>query len=114
MKKIEAIVQSGKLADVIDALKAKEVGGITVMKSHGIGASSMPMLSGSRGTEKYMAAFNAFNTVIVIVDDSKLSHVVSAIIDAAHTGTRGDGKIFVTNIEEAFDIATRESGANII
>jgi nitrogen regulatory protein P-II 1 len=64
---------------------------------------------------QYMTAeFNRLDTLITIVDDSKMNSVVAAIIDAAHTGTAGDGKIFITNVEEAFDIATKESGKNII
>lgn len=114
MKRIEAIIQTSKLAEAVDALKGQGVGGITVMQSRGIGASDMPMLSGARGTEKYMAAFKPLSTIMVVIEDAKLSSVVSAIIDAAHTGNRGDGKIFVTDVEEAFDVATRESGMNII
>jgi nitrogen regulatory protein P-II 1 len=49
-----------------------------------------------------------------VVDDSKIDTVVTAIINAASTGKAGDGKIFITNVEEAFDIATKQSGQNIL
>jgi len=114
MKRVEAIIQVDKLNNVVDSLKAAGVGGITIAQSRGVGSGQRPVMRGSRGTAKYEAEFNTLNTVITIVDDSKVGDVVSAIIDAAHTGKRGDGKIFITNVEEAFDIATKESGRNII
>lgn len=114
MKRIEAIIQADKLTNVVNSLKAAGVGGITITQSRGVGSGQRPIIQGFRGTAKYEAEFNVLNTVITIVDDSKVGAVVSAIIDAAYTGNRGDGKIFVTNVEEAFDIATKESGRNII
>jgi nitrogen regulatory protein P-II 1 len=114
MKRVEAIIQVDKLSNVMDSLKATGIGGITITQSRGVGSGQRPVMQGSRGTAKYEAEFNILNTVIIIVDDSKVGTVVSAIIDAAHTGNRGDGKIFITNVEEAFDIATKESGRNII
>lgn len=114
MKRIEAIIQVDKLDKVVYSLKAAGVGGITITQSRGVGAGQRPVIQDSRGTSKHEAEFNTLNTVITIVDDSKVGAVVSAIIDAAHTGSRGDGKIFVTNVAEAFDIATKESGRNII
>ena len=86
MKRIEAIIQADKLATVIDSLKAVGIGGATITQSRGVGSGQRPVIQGSRGTARH----------------------------AAHTGNRGDGKIFVTNVEEAFDIATRQSGRNII
>lgn len=114
MKRIEAIIQADKINDVVNSLKTVGVGGITSTQSRGVGAGQRPVIQSSRGTARHEAEFNALNTVITVVDDSKVGAVVSAIIDAAHTGNRGDGKIFVTNVEEAFDIATKESGRNII
>ena len=114
MKRIEAVIRADKLSNVVNSLRTVGVGGITVTQSRGVGSGQRPVIQGSRGTAKYEAEFNALNTVITIVDDSKVGDVVSAIINAAHTGNSGDGKIFVMNVEEAFDIATKESGRNII
>ncbi len=114
MKRIEAIIQADKIATVIDSLKAVGIGGATITQSRGVGSGQRPVIQGSRGTARHEAEFNTLNTIMTIVDDSKVGTVISAIIDAAHTGNRGDGKIFVTNVEEAFDIATRQSGRNII
>jgi nitrogen regulatory protein P-II 1 len=114
MKRIEAIIREDKLSIVVDALKTTGVGGITITQSCGVGAGERPIIGGARGTSKHVAPFNRLCTILVIVDDAKVSSVVSSIMDAAYTGKTGDGKIFITNVEEAFDIATKESGKNII
>jgi nitrogen regulatory protein P-II 1 len=114
MKRIEAIIQENKLSNAVNALKISEVGGVTITQSRGIGAGERPMLRGARGTVKFEAAFNRLATIITVVDDSKVDAVVTAIMNAVHTGNAGDGKIFITNVEEAFDIATKESGKDIL
>lgn len=114
MKRIDAVIQEDKLEAVIDALKQTGVGGVTIMQSRGIGAGQRPVLQTARGTSKFVAMFNRLEYIMVIVEDSKVNPVIKAIIEAAHTGTAGDGKIFVSNVEEAFDIATKESGTHIL
>lgn len=114
MKRIEAIIQEDKLGLVVDELRASGVIGITTMQAQGIGAGERPMLGGSRGTAKFMAPFNKLASVIIITDDQKVDSIVKTIMDTAHTGNAGDGKIFVTNVEDAFDIATKQGGKHII
>ncbi|MEW6589044.1 MAG: P-II family nitrogen regulator, partial [Thermoproteota archaeon] len=97
-----------------DALKEIGITGITITQSRGIGTGERPILRGSRGTAKFVAMYNRLETIMTIVDDSKVEGVVKAIINSAHTGTVGDGKIFVSNVEEAFDIATKQSGTHIL
>ena len=114
MKRIEAVVRSDRLNNVVTALKEANVGGLTVIQSRGRGAGERPMIAGGRSTIQYMADFNPRNTIITVVDDSKVDSTVSAITDAAHTGVKGDGKIFITNVEETIDIATKEKGSKSI
>ena len=114
MKRIEAIVQESKLGSVINALKVCEVGGVTITPAKGIGAGKRAMVEGSRGTSKFEEAYNRITTILTVVEDSKVGTVVEAIMNAATTGTAGDGKIFISAVEEAFDIATRQSGQNIL
>lgn len=114
MKRIEAVIRSDRLNNVVTALKEANVGGLTVIQSRGRGAGERPMVEGGRGTTQYMADFNSGNTIITVVDDSKVDSTVSAITDAAHTGVKGDGKIFITNVEETIDIATKEKGSKSI
>lgn len=58
--------------------------------------------------------YNRLEAIMTVVDDSKVDGVVKAIMNSAHTGTAGDGKIFVSNVEEAFDIATKQSGVHVL
>ncbi len=114
MKRIEAIVQEEKLSNIVNALKISQVGGVTITQSRGIGAGERPILRGARGTAKFEAAYNKIATVVTVVDDSKVDVVVNTIMNSVSTGTAGDGKIFITNVEEAFDIASKQSGKNIL
>ena len=66
------------------------------------------MVGGARGTARFIAGYNRIDTITTIVNDSKLDAVVSAIIDTAHTGSKGDGMIFVSTIDEAHKIGTKE------
>jgi len=114
MKRIEAIIKEDKISSVIVALKEVGVGGLTVTRSQGRGSGERPQIRGARGTATFTAEFNNTNTVIIIVDDSKLDAAVSSIISAAKTGNKGDGKIFVSTIDEAYDIGSAEKGNSVI
>ena len=110
MKRIEAFIKVDKLSSVVDALTKIGVGGLTATKSQGRGAGARPEVGGARGTAKYVAEYSTSNTLVTVVDDSKVDSVVSAITGAASTGTKGDGKIFISTVDESVDIATKEKG----
>ncbi len=114
MKRIEAIIKVDKLNSVVDALGKIGVIGLTVSRSQGRGTGARPEIRGGRGTTKYASAYRNSNTLITVVDDSKVDPTVSAITDAASTGNRGDGKIFISTIDESVDIATKEKGGDSI
>ena len=113
MKRIEAFIRDEKLSTVVDALKNIGVGGLTVTKSQGRGAGERPQLRAGRGTGTVTAEYNVTDNLITVVDDSKLEPAVSAILNAASTSNKGDGKVFVTTVDEAYDIATKQKGNNI-
>ena len=108
MKKIEAMIPSLKRSYVVDAILQAGAHGITLIESRGKGAGDRPMVSGAKGTARYIAGYNRIDTLISIVNDSKLDAVVSAIIDAAYTGKKSDGMIFVSTIDAAYKIGTKE------
>ena len=108
MKRIEAMVPSIKRTEVIDSILQAGAQGVTVVESRGKGAGDRPLIGGARGTTKYIAGYNRIDTIISVVNDSKLESVVSAIIDVTYTGSKGDGMIFVSSIEEAYKIGTKE------
>jgi nitrogen regulatory protein P-II 1 len=112
MKKIEAIVRHFKLEDVKNALIEKGITGMTITEVRGFGRQK-GHTEMYRGTE-YRVDFVPKVKLEVVVDDSKSSVAVAAIVKAAQTGQIGDGKIFVTQLAETVRIRTGETGADAI
>jgi nitrogen regulatory protein PII len=112
MKKIEAIVKPFKVEDVKDALTELGVQGMTTIDVKGFGRQK-GHTEIYRGSE-YTVDFVPKILVLAVVADALLESAVSAIIKAAKTGAVGDGKIFVSSIEEAVRIRTEEVGEKAI
>jgi len=108
MRRIDAMVPTMKRSRVIEAILKAGASGVTVAETRGKGAGERPLVGGARGTTKYIAEFNRTDTITTVVDDSKAQTIVDAIMDAVHTGSKGDGKIFVSTVEESYDIATKQ------
>jgi len=112
MKKIEAIIKPFKLDEVKEALHDVGIAGITVLEARGFGRQK-GHTELYRGAE-YVVDFVPKVKIELVVDDAKLEEAVEAIQSAAHTGRIGDGKIFVTHIEDAIRIRTGETGAEAV
>jgi nitrogen regulatory protein P-II 1 len=112
MKKIEAIIKPFKLDEVKEALHEVGVKGLTVIEAKGFGRQK-GHTELYRGAE-YVVDFLPKVKVEVVVEDSMLQQAVEAIQQAAHTGRIGDGKIFVSTIEEAIRIRTGEKGSEAV
>jgi nitrogen regulatory protein P-II 1 len=108
MKKIEAIIKPFKLDEVKNALSAIAVQGMTVSEVRGFGRQKGHK-EVYRGAE-YVVELVPKIRVEVVVPDQAVPRVVEAIAKAAKTGKIGDGKIFVTPVEEAVRIRTGERG----
>ena len=108
MKRIEAIVQSDLSKKVVNAITNAGVGGVTLIQSLGQGSGERPVIGGHK------IEFNSTDVVVTVVQDSMVQQVITAIIETAHTGKKGDGKIFITNIEESYDISTKEKSTELI
>ena len=108
MKKIEAIIKPFKLNDVKDALNELGIQGMTVSEVKGFGRQKghTEIYRGSEYTVDFLPKIK----VETVVADNQLRAAVDAIIKAAKTGKIGDGKVFVTAIEEAVRIRTDERG----
>ena len=106
MKQVIAIVKPFKLDDVRDALSEIDVQGMTVTEVKGFGRQK-GHTELYRGAE-YVVDFVPKIKLEIIVDDSQLDAVIDAIVNAAHTGKMGDGKIFVVNVDKAVRIRTGE------
>jgi len=100
MKQIATIIQPGMIDQVVKAIKKVGVGGITVLHAQGQGAADAPLVG------QYFSK----ELVLTVVDDSKVEEVLNSIAQVACTGSKGDGKVFVYNVEEALDICTKERG----
>jgi nitrogen regulatory protein P-II 1 len=112
MKKIEAIIKPFKLDEVKEALQEAGIQGITVLEAKGFGRQK-GHTELYRGAE-YVVDFLPKVKVEVVVADENLQAAIHAIRNAAQTGRIGDGKIFVSQIEEAIRIRTGETGADAI
>lgn len=110
MKRIEAFVPSDKVSIVVEALKTTQIGGLTIFSGKGQGKGDRPQVTAGRGTARYIAEYNSIDSIVMIVDDSKLDAVIDAILGAAKTGSKGDGKIFVSSVDEAVDIGSKQKG----
>ena len=112
MKKIEAVIKPFKLDEVKDALHEVGLQGITVVEAKGFGRQK-GHTELYRGAE-YVVDFLPKVKIEVICDDDVVERAVEAIVTAARTGRIGDGKIFVTNVEEVVRIRTGERGSEAI
>ncbi len=112
MKKIEAVIKPFKLDDVKDKLNELGVKGITVSEVKGFGRQK-GHTELYRGAE-YVVDFLPKVKLEVVVDDEICPTIIEAMIATARTGRIGDGKIFVTNLEEVIRIRTGERGDDAI
>jgi nitrogen regulatory protein P-II 1 len=112
MKKIEAIIKPFKLDEVKEALQEVGLQGITVTEAKGFGRQK-GHTELYRGAE-YVVDFLPKVLIEVIVDDALMMPAVEAIMQAARTDKIGDGKVFVSNIEEAIRIRTGERGPDAV
>ena len=112
MKKVEAIIKPFKLDEVKEALHEIGVSGITYVEAKGFGRQK-GHTELYRGAE-YVVDFLPKLRLEVVVEDGLVERVVEAIANAARTGRIGDGKIFVSNVEEVIRIRTGERGADAI
>ena len=112
MKKIEAIIKPFKLDEVKEALHEVGLQGITVIEAKGFGRQK-GHTELYRGAE-YIVDFLPKVKIELIIDDDMLERAVEAIQQAAHTGRIGDGKIFISSIEEAIRVRTGEKGKDAI
>lgn len=108
MKKVEAIIKPFKLDDVKDRLGEIGVQGITVLEVKGFGRQK-GHTELYRGAE-YVVDFLPKIKIEVVVPDDMVEDVIEAVVEAAHTGRIGDGKVFVVPVEDAVRIRTGERG----
>ncbi|WP_025899103.1 P-II family nitrogen regulator [Sneathiella glossodoripedis] len=112
MKKIEAIIKPFKLDEVKEALHEVGLQGITVTEAKGFGRQK-GHTELYRGAE-YVVDFLPKVKIEIVLEDELLERAIEAIQSAAHTGRIGDGKIFVSSVEEVIRIRTGETGKDAV
>ena len=112
MKKIEAIIKPFKLDEVKEALSEININGMTVTEVKGYGRQK-GHTELYRGAE-YVVDFLPKVKIEIVIDDELLEEALICIENSAKTGRIGDGKIFVTNIEQSIRIRTGETGIDAI
>ena len=112
MKKIEAIIKPFKLDEVKDALAALGVEGMTVSEVKGFGRQKghTEIYRGSEYTVDFLPKIK----IEIVITDDQVNAAVEAIVKGAKTGKIGDGKVFVSAIENAIRIRTEEKGENAV
>jgi nitrogen regulatory protein PII len=112
MKKIEAIIKPFKLEDVKEALSGVGVEGMTVSEVKGFGRQKghTEIYRGSEYTVDFLPKIK----IEVVVADAQVTGAVEAVVKAAKTGKIGDGKVFVSAIENAIRIRTEETGEQAV
>ena len=112
MKKIEAIIKPFKLDEVKEALHEVGLQGMTVTEAKGFGRQK-GHTELYRGAE-YVVDFLPKIKLEIVIDDGLVERAIEAIQKSAHTGRIGDGKIFVSSVEEAIRIRTEETGPDAL
>ncbi|MEM8842821.1 MAG: P-II family nitrogen regulator [Pseudomonadota bacterium] len=112
MKKVEAVIKPFKLDEVKESLQEIGIQGLSVMEAKGFGRQK-GHTELYRGAE-YVVDFLPKVKIEVVVSDDLLDQTIEAIVSAARTGKIGDGKIFVSPVEQSIRIRTGEDGPDAL
>lgn len=104
MKRLDIVVPSNVTDDVVKSIKKVGIGGLTVLNAQGQGSAEEPLVG----------QYYSRNIIISVVEDEKVESIMKAVADVACTGTKGDGKIFISDIEEIMDICSKECGHTVL
>ena len=112
MKRIEAVIQPFKLDEVRDALKGIGIDGMTIydVRGHGRQKGHKEVYRG----QEYEVDLLPKVKVEAVVTDDRVDETVKALVEAARTGKIGDGKVFITNVEETVRIRNGETGESAL
>ncbi|MFL6474405.1 MAG: P-II family nitrogen regulator [Nitrososphaera sp.] len=114
MKKIEAVVPAARLESAFASLKELDLGGFTYYDSRGRGQIPRPQIHSGRGTSTYRPEFNVNATIVVVAKDSMVDSVISNILDSTSSGLAGEGKIFVSTVDDVIDIGSKQRGEDAL
>jgi nitrogen regulatory protein P-II 1 len=110
MKKIEAVIPVSRLERTFASLKEISLGGITYYESKGRGEIPRPKVHSGRGTSTFTPEFNKNATIVIVANEDQVDKIVEKILEGASSGVKGEGKIFISDIDEMVDIGSRKRG----
>jgi nitrogen regulatory protein P-II 1 len=110
MKRLDIIIPHERLSEVNDILHKNKVGGITFYDIKGRGRAKQEPVAVGRGVMRYVPEFGSRTKIEVLVEDSLAKEIIDDLLKNISTGSTSDGKIFVYDVAEAYDIGSKESG----
>jgi nitrogen regulatory protein P-II 1 len=110
LKRIDLIIPHERLRDLNDLMREHDVGGLTFYDIKGRGRTKQQPVAVGRGVMRYVPEFGSRVKIEVLVSNEKVKRIVDDILANISTGSVSDGKIFVYDVSEAYDIGSRESG----
>jgi nitrogen regulatory protein P-II 1 len=110
MKRLDIIIPHERLSEVNDILHKHKVGGITFYDIKGRGRAKQEPVAVGRGVMRYVPEFGSRTKIEVLVKDSLSKEIIDDLLKKISTGSTSDGKIFVYDVAEAYDIGSKESG----
>jgi nitrogen regulatory protein P-II 1 len=110
MKRLDLIIPQERLPEINELLHKHAVGGMTFYDIKGRGRAKREPVSVGRGVMRYTPEFGFRTKIEVLVPDSKAKEIVSDVLNVISTGSASDGKIFVYDVAEAYDIGSKENG----
>lgn len=114
LKRIDLIIPLERLRDLNDLMQEHDVGGLTFYDVKGRGRSRQEPVAVGRGVMRYVPEFGSRMKVEVLVSNEKMKPLIDDILAKIGTGSLSDGKIFVYDVSEAYDIGSKESGDNAL
>lgn len=114
LKRIDLIIPLERLRDLNDLMHEHDVGGLTFYDVKGRGRARQEPVAVGRGVMRYVPEFGSRMKVEVLVSNKKMKPLIDDILAKIGTGSLSDGKIFVYDVSEAYDIGSKESGDNAL
>jgi nitrogen regulatory protein P-II 1 len=108
MKRLDMVIPHERLTEVNELLHKHEVGGMTFYDIKGRGRAKREPVSVGRGVMRYVPEFGFRTKIEVLVSDAKAKEIVDDVLRTLSTGSASDGKVFIYDVAEAYDIGSKE------
>jgi nitrogen regulatory protein P-II 1 len=114
MKRLDLIIPQERFHEVNELLRKHKVGGLTSYDIKGRGRTKHEPITIGRGIKRYIPEFGSRTKVEVLVPDSLIKSIIDDVLKLISTGSASDGKIFVYDVAEAYDIGSKQTADNAI